>query len=711
MRHCASGRNWSIPDQKTLAVLAQKDKAVLKIDVKHLFPAKRKESGGNVGIFKKQARLFTAECSLVFKLYAVIDKGRNEKKELHDVLYETHEATLQAYRSENGAKCFSVEMKEPLFISSDKLNIQHAQDKGYVMAMARSYMLTVNILFPNHEDMDMVVPILNNKRHAFPSKFGKIYAKLRKLPLCPADGQCAPMLMTLGGKAYDLDYEMEVDAGWETSKETALQAYNRTLSCVRGLQLPSPISEPATPAISTKVIRLAYTFKDQVRPKAIVLEGCLCLFCNRREYHSLDRLHHHFKTDHDMFTFKLDKAATNCAITEVGIEVDISDKYSDLRASNNVPDLREVSWVAPRRPFDLKAYLKGDNSWEENGLGLKRKHHHISKPDPLPQGSVQPKKPSAVRDMPRVEKRRYRVPKAPNGLRFFRTESKRPLEENEWLSESDDGISDDWLKLQRNLMTKGAETSMAAKIFMMKWDDYMQDEQLSGDTHAGDAVVRFARKYRAWLKTQDDIGNEFLRKTSELHRDSIICEEVFQACINLINGDGSMIDVVPVQNGRHRHTPSSTSKPNGVSPKLASPKIKRKYVPGGPGGGGRFIEVEDDGKRRKKKPKVGISWENLLNSSQRSVETIPTTQETDGDIVMVEEEAGQDNSTKPPLREESPRQPSFAVQSGCMCGKIVDNDPGAISCANLDCRRGEFHLSCAGVARRTAGWLCPDCTS
>ncbi|KAL1623806.1 hypothetical protein SLS54_004267 [Diplodia seriata] len=128
--------------------------------------------------------------------------------------------------------------------------------------------------------------------------------------------------------------------------------------------------------------------------------------------------------------------------------------------------------------FCNQAYLRGDESWIKTGLGLKKKLHPGLRIAPLPQGAVEPKKPMEVLDMPVVERKRHRVPKAPAGLRFYRSDSKRLLVEGELLSESDDEISENWLKLRRNLATKDAEVATPAKIFMMKWDDYMQDEHL-----------------------------------------------------------------------------------------------------------------------------------------------------------------------------------------------------------------------------------------
>lgn len=687
----ASGKAWSLPDNATMAALREKNKPVLKVDVKYLFPNDPKGTNSNLAQSKIKTRKWAAQCRLIFRVYHTTRQRPGSDKALEDLYTENVNGWLQAWRNNTtGEEFVSVTLDKPVCFTTDQLKIQTpvSQGKAYRSLMGNSYHMTIHMEFPHDREEYMqdrddrfILPFLDAERNSLPKKAGKIHAKMTTLIQSESEASRCPLHFTTGGKSYPLAYDMAVHAGWEVPRETPMQYYNRTLRCVRGEQLLSPISEPSTPA---GIARLAYWFKDQVRPKATSVEGFLCLFCRGRDLHSLDRLHHHFKTEHDMFTFKIRKVGSDapaCLQCDFKIEVDISDKYSDCRASHSGADSREFQWVAPLKPFDLKAYLKGDESWITDGLGLKKKLSLAHRIPPLPQGAVEPKKPTEVPDMPRVEKKRHRVPKAPKGLRFYRTDSKRLLVEGEYLSESDDEISEDWLKLRRNLATKDTGVPTAAKLFMMKWDDYMQDEQLSGDTHVGDAVVRFGRKYRFWLRTQERMGNEFLRKTSELHSDSIICTEVFRACVDLIEGDGSMMDALAVsaEIKRHQSTPIAPET-NGTSSRQSDPKMKRKYIPGGPGGGGKWFDVVDDDKKRKsKKARPTINRENSQHSSQMSVSSLPTPQNTDGEFIW----AGLESSTKPPLPEETSQQPTMAVQSGCTCGRVVDDDFEAISCANL----------------------------
>ncbi|OJD31525.1 polycomb protein vefs-box [Diplodia corticola] len=680
----ACEKAWSLPDKATMAALAAKKIPVLRMEVKQLFPT---GANSNLVQSKVKTKTYAAPCRLISKVYHITTKKRPGADRVWDDIHtHTAHAMIQAWRTGDNEEFISVSMDEPVLVSAEQLKIQMPLTFGeaYRMIMADEYLMTISIVLDDHTDMKEVLSITNPQENPLPRTAGKLNAKFGNLLYRADRGYRSPLNFTTGGKSYPLGFDMSVDAGWEVSKEMPIQAYNQRLRCIRGEQLLSPISEPSTHAQAT---RLAYWFNDQVRPKAISVEGFLCLFCSRRDYHSLDRLYHHFKTEHDMFSFNLQKLGADaraCLQSEYKVEVDISDKYSDPRASNNVADPREIRWVAPKKPFDLEAYLKGDESWIKAGLGLKKKAHLAPRIAPIPQGAVEPKKPVEVPDMPIVEKKRHRVPKAPKGLRFYRSDSKRSLEEGEYLSESDDEISEDWLKLRRNLATKDAEVAVPARVFMMKWDDYMQDEQLCGDAHLGDAVVRFARKYRSWLKTQERMGDEFLRKSSELYSDRIICSDVFRACVDLIDGDGSMMDalVVSAETRKRQPTPSDPDH-KGSSSRQGDHRMKRKYIPGGPGGGGKWLDVlDDDKKRRSKKARPTISRETSMHSNQESEYTLPTPQDAEAGFDWIEE-ARQDNSTKPPLPEESPHQPTAAVQSGCTCGKVVDDDVASISCANL----------------------------
>ncbi|KAL1648793.1 hypothetical protein SLS58_001973 [Diplodia intermedia] len=614
----ACEKAWSAPDSATMAALNERVKPVLRVDVKHLFP-----TGANSDLAQSRVKTktYAAPCRLMFKVYHLAARPRpGADRAWEDIYTDVSRAMVQAWRNGDGEEFFSISMDKPVFITADQLKVQVpiSQANSYRILMAHSYRTTISIVFDEHKDMKEALSIMNPQENPLPGTPGKLNAKMSTLLDCAEDGIRSPLYFTSGGKSYSLGFDMSVDAGWEAPKETSMQLYNRALRFVRGEQLLSPISEPSTPA---SVTRLSYWFCNQVRPRTIPVEGFLCLFCDRRDYHSLDRLYHHFKSEHDMFTFKLHRPGADaraCLQCDIEVEVDISDRYSDPRVkNNNIANPRDIHWVAPLKPFDLEAYLRGDESWIKTGLGLKKKLHPGLRIAPLPQGAVEPKKPIEVLDMPIVERKRHRVPKAPSGLRFYRSDSKRLLVEGEFLSESDDEISENWLKLRRNLATKDAEVATPAKIFMMKWDDYMQDEHLCGDTHLGDAVVRFARKYRSWLKTQARMGNEFLRKTSELYSDSIICSEVFRACIDFIDGDGNMMDTLAASTETRKHQPTPTSEPNGSSSRQSDSRMKRKYIPGGPGGGGKFLDVlDDDRKRRSKKARPSIDQENSMHSNQ-----------------------------------------------------------------------------------------------
>lgn len=55
--------------------------------------------------------------------------------------------------------------------------------------------------------------------------------------------------------------------------------------------------------------------------------------------------------------------------------------------------------------------------------------------------------------------------------------------------------------------------------------------------------------------------------------------------------------------------------------------------------------------------------------------------------------------------------PTKKKKGVCICGKPAEGGRGCIACDNHECERGTFHVSCAGVDKRTLGWRCAECSA
>lgn len=520
---------WKFPTKEMLERLVRKQKAVLRVHVKAIKPCAKASAKPFVESDnpRKKAKLLEIPIQLELKISEV----QAQKQRL--VRCDVQSAQIKAFQDEDGKVYLDVEMLKPFLIEIDQLFVTLERGHHWKRTIALAYSAQISVTFLDDDDVGILLPKLFVKPGLgdFSGQAPLVVAKWRHLPKCPPSGHVIPLTGTFANEKYKSDYGLEVDMAWKTSKHTPLEEYNHALRASQNNQLPSPISEPRDREESVRVI---YVFRDDYASKSLILAGYLCPLCNRRDLRTHERLHLHLVTEHDYFKFTMHKneRRLECEIAvEVTFEVELADRF-DSRMSGKSLEKSEMRWVAPQQPFDITKYLEGDDGWITSGLDQKRKVR-APKTNTVATQTVGRRNPEDIADLPVMNRTRYRVPVAPEGLAYFRTVGKRPLSEGEMISESDDDIDEGWLKVKRHRATNDSGIPETAREFMKKFDDYIQDEQLSGDRYAGDALVRFARLHRRWL-SKPRRAEEFKCKLSELRNDRIISGTVFNYCMKLI---------------------------------------------------------------------------------------------------------------------------------------------------------------------------------
>ncbi|OCK78116.1 hypothetical protein K432DRAFT_406745 [Lepidopterella palustris CBS 459.81] len=583
--------------------ISKKQSGALKVVVKSLKPLDETldQSGSSASPSKKKGILLKTRCHVTLNIWDP-DGG--------EIPYSnTHDANLTVLRNQNGQKVYDLNV-EPFRVEIPKLHVMVERGSRWKRTIAPKYETRINIGFDDDRDMADLMSHIQPKRTFLHNNHSSLRPHLvatwPDLPKCPPNGHVIQMTRTVDNKTKKLPFGIEVDIGWMKSKDkTMLTAYNRTLKSTRANQLPSPVSEPRVLDQILKVVFVFVDFNGGIRiEKSLRVDGALCAMCHQKDYHTLEELHFHLKTSHDMFTFELkkkEKEMGDSIVIEGRFECELSDRYEDHRASHNVPDAHDINWIAPAAPFNISKYLDGNDEWVASGSYEKRR----SAPPKTTIATipiVKPKTPGEIVLMPVARRKRHKVPRAPEGIAFFRTLSKRPLKQDEYVSESDDDVDMSWLKLRRKGSTNNPDTPGPAKAFMIKFDDYIQDERLSDDVHVGDAIVRFALQNVEWLR-RPSVTPEFIKKVTELRSDKIITEEVFERCAGLVRSTS-------VANQRKRkginstppRTPTSLStNGNAIGGQRSTPGKRIKYIPGGPGGGGRYVEVSKSHKVTQKK--------------------------------------------------------------------------------------------------------------
>ncbi|KAJ9641866.1 hypothetical protein H2199_005079 [Coniosporium tulheliwenetii] len=480
--------SWRFPSKDMLDKISKKQKPMLKIDVQGLrcMSKAQPKSKANNGEALVKTELVDVNNNSKLRCHCRVEITVWENGEGKSVVRrDFREAVLRVYPTVSGETVFDLDLDEPFYIEVSRLFVTVDKGQHWKKTVTAEYTLEIKIHFTDIEDQDAVFCEMSKSSSAYTrsDKLTPLVVKWKKLPRCPAEDEGLQIYRAISKKEkVALNYELAVDMAWKTSKDTPLTVYNRALRTFRIRQLPSPVSEP--PSQPKQFSQVTYIFRDEYLSKTRVLvrDGFFCFVCTEKHFGTFEELHFHLKSHHHYFTFfveKEEKKEPGAIVLLAKIEVEVSDRPENERPSRNGLSERDIDWVAPVKPFDMGRYLDGDNSWIAPATKSKRRapvNRSESAPVPAPILSLKRRRPEEVAELQPGKRKRFKVPQAPEGVHFFRRISKRPLEEKEWLSESDDNIDEGWLKLRRNRIISVSNYADTKKAFIVKLDNYVQDE-------------------------------------------------------------------------------------------------------------------------------------------------------------------------------------------------------------------------------------------
>jgi hypothetical protein len=406
-----------------------------------------------------------------------------------------------------------------------------------------AYKLNISINIDHKNDAEQLYSHLAPKDISAQDVSTRLSTTYGNILECPSPTK--KVILPLSDWKGCLKFGLEVTMYWLYSTgESILSRHNKHL---RALTQSQPSPPPPLPQSAVHpTLRLTFVYVNET----ITREGLMCPHegCQRRKHQDIDDLRMHLDCWHDYFKYK----ATCEGIDEHGTEMwtftcEVSDHKAhraEQRASDRAPEPMDVRHVTPAQPFNQRRYLDGADD-EYRRMSRVNRQYGVSKAA-VPASvdtpvSLRRKLPNEVVAIPVHVKKRYRVPAAPPGVTFFRAYSKRPLATGEYISESDDDVDDDWIKL-RKAAEFDKETTILdpVKRFLKEFDLHMWGEQLHSDVHAGDALVRFTREKREWL-WQEGVTEVFAEKISQLFEDGIISEQVHDGCRELVQNAQSTL--------------------------------------------------------------------------------------------------------------------------------------------------------------------------
>ncbi|RAQ98922.1 polycomb protein vefs-box [Stemphylium lycopersici] len=508
-----------------------------------------------------------------------------------------------------------------------------------------SYSIIVSVNFASHADVGELYSYLGLKSSDTATYLSTSYGNILE---CPQGKITLPL--KADGKPIKIG--LEVSMYWNTTTgDSILAQHNRHLRST----LESPSSYPTPPRDPLPRYKLAYIYGKETLERS----NLQCVHCIRVKHHKdISALQMHLDAWHDIFAYQvIPKGLDEDGVEHWRFVSEVADSKGNLvgRASDRADGPRDARVLAPGRPFDRRRFLEGDNGWQHAakvGKHVKPQKGKQTVDISAPLLRHQ-KPPDEVQERARREKKMFIVPKAPHGITFFRSFSKRPLQPGEEISESDDELDEDWMHLRKYAEIDRIGLPAPASRFLKVFDDFMHDENLHADIHAGDAIIRFARRNgaRIW---QDDIMTEFTKKLDELLEDDLISKEVHAGAIQLVH-DQKM----------------SPLESNELSQRLAELDVQHQADRGLAGHKTRRGPMSKrDGKG---KGKAVVTETGHLT---------PITADSDGDVDMREvslnvpadlQGAPQDENLDPPYDE-------------CYCGEDASATPGPsgfVACSNI----------------------------
>ncbi|KAG8626064.1 hypothetical protein KVT40_006465 [Elsinoe batatas] len=526
------------------------------------------------------------------------------------------------------------------------------------------------------------------------------------------------------GTTEQTGYELAIDLKWNKNEGSVLE---RTMRSKREAAVNKSMTE-TTPESAQEEHEITYVIKGSAgQLRSLVVDDLRCQFCKKRLPHSsFDRLHMHYVLNHDHLDFSITQSRVTNGVQQKTLLLQLNERPRLTRASNDVPDEREMEWMRPVRPFDLSQYLKGDDSWTScraagRRIRLRSPGRETSTTQLKTYGPAKEVAPAEIQQsiLPRKRKR-YPVPFIPD-VDLYRQISKRPIQAGEELSESDEGSEDDWAAQKQKLRKTDLQGDSRGELFKV-FDQYIHRERISSDKHLQHAVIRFAKAHHKQLR-RPLVFRDWKIKLKQLRLTGLLSRVYHDFCIELCTKGGDSVEE-PTNS-----SPSSTEapKPNGLTnghtngdaididqsshSTLHRTLQKWSSLPLAP----RAPNAHPLTGHPKIQNLLGFvaihpSFQPLLFSILHNPQTRHDASQTLQSIVhgrtALRVYEAEYESWLSALADSAP----ITVHEGtCVCGQTVTDTGSLIYCSNTSCPTTAFHMPCVNVPVRDPNWKCMKC--
>lgn len=538
---------------------------------------------------RKRVKREAAECRCYFAVW----DNREGHRQLEPILKRSEDCLVTPTDTASDVHAVEIELESPFRIPAGEFFVPILKDGQIIKwAIGDKYLLEIKIIPCNTSELWPPMPILsksqeslardlvNRKDLAFTE--GMLISNYTNLPHAPPVGVPLDVAFDQGGRTFKTKYGLEISAEWtypryyeakikreeellatrieEEEKQDPLcrSIESRWIAKSRTLK-PTKLDKhlPNEPNVKVSYIWDIETRKLVSREaRTISLEGFHCPVCQIHEFPNVKRLQFHLFNNHDKYCFSIERQEQD-PHTKIVKWVVFSVEVAEIirpRATKHVKDEREFSWQRPERPFDLDAYLSGEQSWVGAASRRRMVAAAAALPQPLqvttnsmtvqaaPVGGLKSTFRAAdeVQEIPLPMRKKFKVPVAKTMKRtsFYRSINHRNMETGEMLSETDDDIDDAWLiKRHHDAVAEMDDLTEMEKSFRQRWNAHVLSEGSPSARYVSDSLIRFVRGNAAWLRGSNGVVGLYVHLqelASLLMERGLIDGRVLKDCLEIV---------------------------------------------------------------------------------------------------------------------------------------------------------------------------------
>lgn len=501
-----------------------------------------------------------------------------------------------------------VELEKPFIIKADEIRVAVTRNQSTELEIIDKYFLEVKIIPCRADNRWPPMPILGKsdgdhfardiKKTGSEELQGAIVARYTHLPTAPENEVPLSVFFLHEGKTYRTKYGLQVTSTWQKAGagpinqnglgldlDSFRSEQTESAPLVNGIkkQDPQPPEEkPLKKSPPQKQPEISYNFSGRMSEKPdiaqefrnAIVQGYCCPLCGTKNFAKLQYLQFHLKTLHPKYNFSVQKPHRDPVTNEL-VQIQIKVEQNPPVPVKKEENYKSLTWMAPNRPFDLKAYVSGDNSWTEQKVSAKP--YIPSRP------RAQYPQAKDVPDFRYPNRKKLKAIKLETKYtddepeRVYTSVSHRPVSPTEDArSETDDEIDNEWqiaTHMERlDLISKQENWSEYKRELTKRWDRHRMEEQLEHSVYLSNSLIRFARKQREWLRSSDhdELLQCFFEFLGRLKHRRVIDDNVIADVNELI-----FQDPLPVPQLAKRGREKDWNVTEGVRTRSASASVAR----------------------------------------------------------------------------------------------------------------------------------------